>query len=71
MKPNKFIEPTHHQSYYQSNNKIADYIVDGGVGCKGTVLQKRLFRLLPASQPIKYKICYVLIAIKRYKLNAF
>jgi len=49
---NKTEEPRHHQSYYESNHKTADYFDDGdGGGGKGIMRQKRPFRRLPVSQP--------------------
>jgi len=63
MKQNEFIEPRHHQAYYESNNKTADYIDDGGGGGKGTMRLKRPFRLLPASQPKTYKLSCLFISI--------
>ena len=51
---NQTEEPRHHHSYYESNNKTDDYFDDGGGGGgKGTMRQKRPFRLLPVSQPNK------------------
>jgi len=56
LKQNEYIEPRHHQAYYESNNKTADYINDDGSSGKGTMRRKRPFRLLPAPQPKSYKI---------------